>query len=1391
MVLAPLWVKLVQLSTDLRFFKRAEPDRVVVSATLAVLLLVWAALPLLERRTRAMLAVAVSLILTSIGTADLIHMRFFGTVIGMSELGAATGLPGITSSIMALVQWRDARYYIDCLAAVAGCIAYVRLCRHTDPLVRSDRRALSVGLLIVSVAAIVPTVRLVAADSEVFWDTWANREMVGRVGLLPFHMYDAVSHAAGRISEPKVGEAERREVAGQLAAWKSAQRGRSPLFGAAHGRNVILINAESLFAFPIGLRIDGQPVMPHFEELMGESLSFPNYFDEAYLGQSSDAELLALESLYPLRDSAYALRYPTRTPYGLPAILVGQRYSTLSATGTSAEIWDMNLRHPRERFERSYFDPAFPGTEHFNGAVADRQFFEQMAAHLESQPQPFMAFLMSASTHVPYDVPAAHRSMRVGHLEGTFVGRYLQAVNYFDSALGEFVDTLRSTGLLDESVFVIYGDHRAYLDDLKPVATLLNIDPDDVVRMWRARSTLPAAHPPSAWGTRRSAHGLRRPPGYRADDPEPARHRGTSRRDARARPHERLGRFRRVSRWELYGRPQSVPGAWRHEQWPGSLLRDGRRHAHQLRHHRIAAPRRARAPSGLRSHRARRSHSQSDWNSTVVSRPTLVRAAALCACLAGACAAKMLGAIPVAAQAAFIKASPNPVRPGRLGPGSTMITWQTADGAQGRVSVSDNGGAEALFASGASGSQPADWITTGSVYEFRLYREGTDRQLVASVVVSRRDDAFAAFEVSTIACALLLLIVFIGAGRLRGAWLLEMMPLAVMLGVTWTKLTYVTDALRPVWRFVPPERRTLSATLAILLLIWAALVLVRRRRRIFAMTLVCATLATIVVADRVHARFFDDVASVSEISAAPQMEWVPSSVRALVAPADALSFADVALLILFVPVYLRLSKRVQPLGPEARRVVAGTLAASCIVLAVPGWRLIRQPSFDNFFSRRGIVAEIGILPFHAYDIVQAIRTSFAQRVGVSDADRAEAQTLVAQLRSDGAAHSPLFGAARGRNLILVSAESLSAFPIGLVVDGQPVMPHLEALAHESLQFAHFYDEAHLGTTSDGELLALESLYPLADGPVATRFATNDFLGMPTILARHSYATVSAIGATAETWNVGQMHPRHGFAHSFFDRDFTPGERLNDWIADRVFFPQMLSRLESQPRPFMAFLLSASSHFPYELPAQLRTLQVGRLEGTMLGRYLQAAHYFDGAIGEFVEGLRRDGLLDQSVLAIYADHHGYLDDPEAIARLLGLPPDDILASWKTRRLIPFLVRLPDAKAAGVRDVVGGHLDIAPTLLALLGIDASHTAMMGRDLTQGVDQLVAFRDGGFVDGHGYYVNQPGAAPLCYDVAAGPADCAGFEAQRREALERLRVSDLIIRGNLVSRVAKPGPQ
>jgi phosphoglycerol transferase MdoB-like AlkP superfamily enzyme len=539
------------------------------------------------------------------------------------------------------------------------------------------------------------------------------------------------------------------------------------------------------------------------------------------------------------------------------------------------------------------------------------------------------------------------------------------------------------------------------------------------------------------------------------------------------------------------------------------------------------------------------------------------------------------------------------------------------------------------------------------------------------------------------------------ASTRRGV-LLDLAPAALIVA-TWAKLVVASITLPTPWQ--PEDRYVGVATLAALLLVtWPLPFLGRVWRYVVALSLdVLLTLLTL--ADLVHFRFFNEVLSIPDLGRAAQLPiGFPAAVAALHAR-DSVLFADIAVAIAGAYLYVRAGRASGPQRRAPWRASALALGGG-ILLAAPVLRAIaidREELYDYAYSRQFIVRGIGLLPYHLYDAYIQLAFAVRGRVTTSVADRARAIEYLRAFRAADGKPSPLAGIARGKNLIIVMAESLQAFPIGLSIDGQPVAPTLTQLATESLHFVNFFDQTHLGTTSDGEFTSLQSLHPLTAGAVATRYPTNDFHALPAVLAEHGYATLSAVGEPGNEWNMLQMHPKLGFKQSHFKPSFQWDFEFGMGIPDAVLLPQAAARLRTQPQPFMAFFLSLSNHAPYELPPELRQLRVGPLDGTILGQYLQSVHYFDHALGLLLDELRASGLLETSVLAVYGDHHGFLDDPAALAELLGIDAGDQRLRWRTQKRLPFLIRLPHGQMAERYEGAGGHLDIAPTLLSLLDID----------------------------------------------------------------------------------------
>jgi len=342
---------------------------------------------------------------------------------------------------------------------------------------------------------------------------------------------------------------------------------------------------------------------------------------------------------------------------------------------------------------------------------------------------------------------------------------------------------------------------------------------------------------------------------------------------------------------------------------------------------------------------------------------------------------------------------------------------------------------------------------------------------------------------------------------------------------------------------------------------------------------------------------------------------------------------------------------------------------------------------------------------------------------------------------------------------------------------------------------------------------MTSLLPLDHGAVAFRFPGNHYTALPGVLVEHGYTTLSAVPFEPGFWNRQVMHPAYGFQSSLFEPDFQMTEQIGWGLNDHDFLQQMLPRLERLRRPFGAWLITLSLHHPFEaFPAQHKVLKLGALEDTSFGNYLHTMHFFDQALEDFKTALARDRLLEDSVLVVFGDHDAGFARNAALARAIGIDADS--AAWTLNDRVPLFVRVGagEARGSGEADRAGraagsglltgerprpaGQTDLAPTLLALLGIDPAPLPYLGRNLLGAdLDRPVPRPYGDWIDASHLFLAGD-AAPACFDLrprlAATTDTCAAEDAlaRRARATSRLIVVDDLQQA-LRSRLAVAPPQ
>jgi phosphoglycerol transferase MdoB-like AlkP superfamily enzyme len=140
-------------------------------------------------------------------------------------------------------------------------------------------------------------------------------------------------------------------------------------------------------------------------------------------------------------------------------------------------------------------------------------------------------------------------------------------------------------------------------------------------------------------------------------------------------------------------------------------------------------------------------------------------------------------------------------------------------------------------------------------------------------------------------------------------------------------------------------------------------------------------------------------------------------------------------------------------------------------------------------------------------------------------------------------------------------------------------------------------------------------------------------------------------------------------------------------------------------------MSLAGHYPYRSPRAFPRAAYPSVADSSLNDYLNALHYMDGWLHDFLEGFRRRGLMDRTVFIILGDH-GDAFGEHVSRQHIGVPYEEALR-------IPGLLYAPSIWPKG--GTIGGlrqQIDVLPTIAEILGYRLEGGSVPGRSLLDSV-------------------------------------------------------------------------
>ena len=138
--------------------------------------------------------------------------------------------------------------------------------------------------------------------------------------------------------------------------------------------------------------------------------------------------------------------------------------------------------------------------------------------------------------------------------------------------------------------------------------------------------------------------------------------------------------------------------------------------------------------------------------------------------------------------------------------------------------------------------------------------------------------------------------------------------------------------------------------------------------------------------------------------------------------------------------------------------------------------------------------------------------------------------------------------------------------------------------------------------------------------------------LPSILKENGFHTEYIQAANLSYLGKDKLLPKYGFTKLLGNKSFTNPIMRNGWgVDDKTLFKKVRERISQIKSPWFMVVLNVGTHHPYDIAPNLSN------KSKRVSSFL----HYDNMLMEFVEGLKSDGVLEDTLVFLTSDEPGII------------------------------------------------------------------------------------------------------------------------------------------------------